>query len=92
MLIPLSGCKILKLPITIVKSIGEDIGEAVGITKEEKKETAIPKNKHAVALPSAAEEKSKANFKSLVVWSMIVVVMMIALRMAVKRSIRNKSK
>ena len=33
---PLTGCKIIKLPYTIVKSVATDVGDAVGLVDKEK--------------------------------------------------------
>ncbi len=43
----MSACKIVKLPYTIVKGVGQDIGEAVGLSKgegEQKVEPVVDEN------------------------------------------------
>ena len=86
-LIPLTGCKILKLPVTIVKSVGKDIGEAVGIIEEE--ETSVSDSEEQITVsPEANKSKPKGSFKGLAIWSVIIAAIMIFVRLIVKRRLR----
>jgi hypothetical protein len=87
-LILLSGCKIIKLPYTIVKSVGEDIGEAVGLKKEgeEKPEPTTDKNGKVIKLPRSNDPPITAETVGNLLWYCVVtLVVLFTIRYGVKK-------
>lgn len=72
---PLTGCKIIKLPYTIVKSVATDVGDAVGLVDKEE----LGKEKKSDTVNSSevvSKEKEVNNSLGVfyLVWLMVLMV------------------
>jgi hypothetical protein len=87
-LICLSGCKIIKLPYTIAKSVGEDIGEAIGLKKENetKSEPVVDENGKVIKLPVSNNPPITAETVGNLLWYCVVTLaVLLAVRYGMKK-------